>query len=143
MHVTIFFPFKLMHEQDFRRYEVSNLVQETLNPFDPRRPLAKIFFSFSLDFLKILFFRKLSFKSRKLQTFWFLGKNFEDPFHRRFEGYELAAKKLRSFGKSDFLLNFENFYLDFEIFFFNFLFFCVFHHMKCPKWSYFIAKHKI
>ena len=79
-----------------------------INPFDPRRPLAKIFFSIFVTVIVIFCHRKLSFKPWELQTFHFLEKNFEDPPHRRFRGYEVAAKISRLLGKSMFWRIFEH-----------------------------------
>ena len=72
----------------FRRkfHQISWIYKAFLNPFGPKRPLVKNFFSFFFDFLGILFSRKLSFKPWELQTFYFLKKKFEDPPHRRFRG---------------------------------------------------------
>ena len=49
------------------------------NPFDPRRPLPKIFFSIFVTVIVIFCHRKLSFKPWEPQTFYFLEKNFENP----------------------------------------------------------------
>ena len=104
-----------------------------LNPFGPKPPFANFFFSPKNIFLGSLFSRKFSFKPWEVQTFHFLENVFEGPPHRRFEGYEVAAKKSRSFGKSDFLVDFENFFLDFEDLFFQFFVFSCFSSHEVSK----------